>query len=97
MTKQVNQLNDKQIMKTSSNPSIILTKTSTTHVQDIMRKPSTQLLNDTLPTRPSEHNAWAQFGMKKTKSPIKINAKMAERGPKSLTFKKNSNQVFLTA
>ena len=92
MTKQVNQLNDKQIVETSSNPFIILTKTSTTCVCDIMHKPSTQLLNGTLPTRPSQHNAWAQFGMKKTKSPIKINAKMAERGSKSLTFKMMSKK-----
>ena len=61
MTKQVNQLNDKQIMKTSSNPSIILTKTSTTHVHDNIPKPSTQLVKAALPTRHNEHNALAQF------------------------------------
>ena len=69
MTKQINQLNDKQIVKTSSNPSIILTRTSTTHVHDNMPKPSTQLVKDALPTKHSEHNRWAQeLQIKKTNS-----------------------------
>ena len=50
--------------------------------------PNLQLVNDRLPTRPGEHNAWPQFGMKKTKSHIKINAKMSE----SLTFEMMSKE-----
>ena len=93
MTKQVNQLNEKQIVKTSSNPSIILTKTITFNVDDHIHKPSTQQVKDALTTRPNEHNAWAQeFGMKKIKFSSKIKTKKAERGSKSLTLKKASKE-----